>query len=68
MLRIKTINKRDKVTRILSEIVYILKRNPNLLNDKEVREWIITIYGIAIVYGDSRVRKFFKDLRPKLLQ
>jgi len=60
--------RREKITGILSEIMYILNKNPNLLSDIEVTKWIITIYGIAMVYGDSRIRKFFKDIGAKLLQ
>ena len=51
---------------ILSEITKILNRNPQLLHDKEVKELIIIVYGIAMIYGDSRVKKFFKTIRPKL--
>ena len=60
-------DKVSKIRRILGEIILILRRNPNLLNDEEVREWVMMIYGVALEYGDSRVRKFFKEIRSKLL-
>ena len=58
---------RRKVQNILREIIWILKKNPLLLNDKEVQEWIMMIYGIALVYGDSATKQFFKEIRVKLL-
>ncbi len=57
-----------RIRKILSEIVFILKKNPSLLNDREVREWIITVYGIAIVYGDSGIKNPSRTTDSKLFQ
>ena len=57
-----------KIRKILYEISYILKKNPNLLKDGEVKNWLIMVYSIGLVYGDSSIRKFFKEIGGKLLQ
>lgn len=59
---------RARVQKIHNEIVYILKRNPKLLDDEDVKKWLLLIYSIVMVYGDSEVKKFFRNLDTKLLE
>ncbi len=59
---------RARVQKILNEIVYILKRNPKLLDNEDVKKRVLMIYSIAMVYGDSRVKKFFRHLDAELLE
>jgi len=60
--------RRARVQKILSEIVYVLKRDPKLLDDEDVRRWLLLIFSIAMIYGDSEVKKFFGSLRAKLIE
>ena len=57
-----------RVRKVLSEIVFVLRRNPSLLKDRDVKKWLSYIYGIGVVYGDLRVKKFFYEVGPELFK
>jgi len=60
--------RRARVEKILSEVAYVLKKNPKLLDDGDVRRWLLMIFSIAVVYGDPGVKEFFRSLYAKLLE
>ena len=57
---------RKNVRRIISRMRNILSNNRDLLEDKEVKEWLKVVYSLLLEHGSSRDKEFFEAICPYL--